>query len=125
VDRLKNLLLPLITLALPLMRVAPPLYVWRVRSRIYRWYRILQELDHHITDRAAANASARVPNDTDIARDLAVLRVLERELSARNAVPLSYMQEFYNLRVHLDLLRRRLENQRGQIDAAAPSAEHA
>lgn len=113
VDRLKYLLLPLITLALPLMRVAPPLYVWRVRSRIYRWYRIVQELDRHIADRAARGGGASNDtdddNDDDVERDLAVLRVLDGELSART-VPLSYMQEFYNLRVHVDLLRRRLEH---------------
>jgi TRAP-type uncharacterized transport system substrate-binding protein len=117
-DRLKYLLLPLITLMLPLMRVAPPLYVWRIRSRIYRWYRIVQELDHRIARRAPhtaqdTGAAARDQNgsDDDIARDRAVLRVLDRELSQRRPVPLSYMQEFYNLRVHVDLLRRRIERQ--------------
>jgi hypothetical protein len=132
-DRLKYLLLPLITLLLPLMRVAPPLYVWRVRSRIYRWYRILQELDHRIADRVArrtgvgsvaARVDERGSDDDDVARDMAVLRVLDGELSARGTVPLSYMQEFYNLRVHVDLLRRRLERQRHQAnDPGAPSAE--
>ena len=48
----------------------------------------------------------------DVARDMAVLRVLDRELSERCTVPLSYMQEFYNLRLHVELLRRRLERQR-------------
>jgi hypothetical protein len=37
VDRGKILLLPALTLLLPLFRVAPPLYRWRIRSRIYRW----------------------------------------------------------------------------------------
>ena len=81
VDRLKYLLLPLITLALPMMRAAPPLYVWRVRSRIYRWYRIVQELDHRIADRAAHRAGigdvaarADETDSDDVARDMAVLR---------------------------------------------------
>jgi hypothetical protein len=126
VDRLKYLLLPLITLALPLMRVAPPLYVWRVRSRIYRWYRIVQELDHHIAERAAtrvnegAAETADASDADDVARDMAVLRVLDRELSVRSSVPLSYMQELYNLRLHVDLLRRRLERQRPRQTGASP-----
>jgi TRAP transporter TAXI family solute receptor len=134
-DRLKYLLLPLITLALPLMRVAPPLYVWRVRSRIYRWYRIVQELDHHIARRAAGGSGGSDDDDEaddkgagvdDLARDRAVLRVLDRELSVRSPVPLSYMQEFYNLRVHVDLLRRRLEGQqRNQTDPGAPPEQAA
>ncbi|HEY7118273.1 MAG TPA: TAXI family TRAP transporter solute-binding subunit [Tepidisphaeraceae bacterium] len=135
VDRLKYLLLPLITLVLPLMRIAPPLYVWRMRSRIYRWYRILQELDRHISDRAArgadraaqagGHAGASDDNDDDIARDMAVLRVLDRELSERKTVPLSYMQEFYNLRVHVDLLRHRLERQRQAQPSSGPPSEMA
>ncbi len=31
-------LVPLLTLLIPLVRLAPPIYVWRVRSRIYKWY---------------------------------------------------------------------------------------
>jgi TRAP-type uncharacterized transport system substrate-binding protein len=105
VDRLKYLLLPLLTLVLPLMRIAPPLYVWRTRSRIYRWYKVVQAIDrHHSEDQPRPKA--------EVERDLEVLRVLERELSERK-VPLSYMQEFYNLRVHVDLLRRRLERLAG------------
>lgn len=130
IDRLKVLLLPLLTLALPLLRVAPPLYAWRVRSRIYRWYRVVQAVDERVRRREAGRPTAAAPpaetgatadahggdgdrGDGDADRedgdaDLQVLRQLESEL-ADVQVPLSYMSEYYNLRVHVDLLRRRLE----------------
>ena len=45
IDRLKVMLVPLLTLLLPLGKIMPPTYRWRVRKKIYRWYRELQALD--------------------------------------------------------------------------------
>ena len=41
IDRLWVMLVPLVALLLPFIRILPPVYEWRVRSRIYRWYREL------------------------------------------------------------------------------------
>jgi TRAP-type uncharacterized transport system substrate-binding protein len=102
VDRMKILLLPLITLLIPLIRLLPPMYVWRIRSRIYRWYKVLQEIDRKLRQKSNGPPSA------ELADDLLVLQQMELEL-ADQKVPLSYMGEFYNLRLHTDYLRRRLE----------------
>jgi hypothetical protein len=32
-------------LMLPLSRIVPPLYVWQVRSRVYRWYGQLRAVE--------------------------------------------------------------------------------
>ena len=45
VDRAKVLILPLITLIFPLFKIAPPLYRWRIRSRIYKWYELLRAIE--------------------------------------------------------------------------------
>jgi hypothetical protein len=45
VDRLWVMLVPLIALLVPLFKVAPSIYRWRVRSRIYRLYAGLKELE--------------------------------------------------------------------------------
>jgi TRAP-type uncharacterized transport system substrate-binding protein len=100
VDRMKILLLPLITLLIPLSRLVPPVYVWRIRSRIYRWYRVLREIDRRLREDAKMSRS--------FAEELAVLQEMEKELSEQK-VPLSYAQEFYNLRLHTEYLRRRVE----------------
>ena len=39
VDRMWVALLSIIVILIPLARVVPPLYAFRIRSRIYRWYR--------------------------------------------------------------------------------------
>lgn len=106
-DRLTILLLPLVTLLIPLVRVAPPVLRWRLRRRIYRWYRRLQAIE--------ADAAAGQPEQSLIER----LETLDSE-AAETEVPLSYMEEFYNLRMHIDLLRRRLPSPSAQ--ASSPEA---
>ena len=90
-----------------LARLLPPVYVWRIRSKIYRWYRVLREVDK--TVRAAPQQAG---DPTALAPELAILRQMDREISDQK-IPLSYMSEVYNLRMHTDYLRRRIEAVRG------------
>jgi uncharacterized protein len=90
-DRVKLLILPLCTLLLPLAKLAPPIYRWSIRVKIYRWYRILREIDLRTVSQFDVGTI-----ETDIDR----LKVLVGEL-ANVKVPLSYMEEFYNLRLHV------------------------
>lgn len=110
VDRLKILLLPLLTLLIPLFRVAPPLYRWRIRSRIYRWYKALRALDAEALYGRVTLAEAR-----------ARIRQLRVEI-AEVDVPVSYMDELYHLRLHAELVQRRLED-RLDPDADEPGAD--
>lgn len=101
IDRLKFMLLPLVALILPLMKVLPPTYRWRIRSRIYRWYDELHELDVQ-TRKSGSN--------TAIAEALQKIKDMEEEVRLVE-VPLSYAEELYNLRLHIDLLRRQWEEE--------------
>ena len=96
-DRLKILLLPLITLLFPLFKVTPPLYRWRVRSKIYRWYKRIREADHHITV---------APPGSDLSPVVAELEAVQREVEGVR-VPASYMGEYYTLCAHLDWVLQR------------------
>lgn len=98
IDRLIILAIPLAALLIPLVRSAPPLYRWRIRSRIYKWYKQV----HAVDERLIAGA----PVDR-LRADEKELDRIEQEL-VDTAVPLSYMEEFYHLRLHLDFIRRRL-----------------
>lgn len=98
-DRAKLMLLPLCTLLLPLLKAAPPIYRWRIRYRIYRWYRVLRHVDEQVK---TANAG------DNFSTEIAHLHTLENEL-AEVSVPLSYMEEVYNLRLHVDFVLRRVE----------------
>ncbi|MBO6690358.1 MAG: TRAP transporter substrate-binding protein, partial [Henriciella sp.] len=44
-DRAWVLAIPLLTLLFPLVRAAPPIYRWRVRRKIYVWYKDIRELE--------------------------------------------------------------------------------
>ena len=98
-DRLKILILPFLALLIPLFRVAPPLYDWRTRSKIYRWYAVVREIDTAVQEKASAGEAQSL---------LDRLANLEREVTSVS-VPLSYTGELYNLRLHIHLLQQKLE----------------
>lgn len=98
-SRLAIMLLPLLTLLIPLLKLAPPLYRWRIRSKIYRWYRLIRELE--VQAEAAGNAKERAA----VKQAVAAIEDEIRQVS----VPPSYMDEYYNLRMHMDRMRHGLE----------------
>ncbi|MEM6553445.1 MAG: TAXI family TRAP transporter solute-binding subunit [Planctomycetota bacterium] len=100
VDRLLIFILPLLVLLLPLLRTAPSLYRWRIRSRIYKWYKLVRHIDERVR--------LGEPHDA-LEADLNQLNELESELLDVQ-VPLSYMEEFYHLRLHLGYVRQRLRD---------------
>jgi len=104
--RIFILSVPLLALLIPLFRLAPPLYQWRTRRRIFRWYAHLREVDHHLASRASPET---------IERDLARLLELQDEILMVK-VPHSYADELYDLHLHIEWVIRRLE----QARAAAP-----
>src|SRR5262245_221599 len=53
VDRLWVVLLPILAISVPLVKLVPPLYRWRVRSRIYRWYARLKEIELQLEDKSS------------------------------------------------------------------------
>jgi hypothetical protein len=97
VDRMWVALFSIIAVLIPLSRLVPPLYEFRVRSRIFRWYRNLRQIesDHEQGDKS--------PPDL-----LGALDKLESRVSGI-AVPLSYADELYALRAHIELVRERLQ----------------
>jgi hypothetical protein len=103
-DRLKILVLPFLALLIPLFKIAPPLYNWRIRSKIYRWYATVREIDVAVQSRDSSRDGTRL---------LERLDDLEREV-ASVSVPLSYTGELYNLRLHIGFLRDEIDSRRAQ-----------
>ena len=97
VDRLLVLILPALVVLIPAARLLPQLYRWRVRSRIYRWYARLKEIELELAER-------RSPEELE--------RILERLDKIDDAVhrietPLAYSENLYVFRQHIDLVRQR------------------
>jgi TRAP transporter TAXI family solute receptor len=96
VDRLKVMLLPLLVLLFPLLKVMPPIYTWRMRARVYRWYEELEETEQLL------GAGAR-----DLEWATSELDRIESEVQ-RVKVPLSFTDQLYHLRQHIELVRRQM-----------------
>ena len=93
------MLLPLLGLAIPLFKLFPPAYKWRVRRRLLRLYTELEQLDPRINPTEGADESRRRLEKID-------------ELDHRSViepVPRDYKDNIYKLRRDIDLVRRRLQ----------------
>jgi TRAP-type uncharacterized transport system substrate-binding protein len=86
----------IVAILLPLSRIIPPMYKFRIRSRIFKWYGQLQQIEEQIIQNPEAKTSLRTELD-----DLDV-RV------GTISVPLSYADELYALRNNINLVRRKL-----------------
>ncbi len=86
----------LIVLLLPLSRVVPPLYTYRVRQRVFRWYARLQQVEASMEE-----------GDVDATALLNELDELDR-VAAQITVPLAHADEVYALRNNIERTRRRL-----------------
>jgi hypothetical protein len=97
VERMWVALFSIAVILIPLGRVVPPLYQFRIRSRVFRWYRELRRIE---------DALGRKDADP-----VALLEELEKlDVKAeRISVPLAYTDELYDLRSHIALVRARLK----------------
>ncbi|MCU9946154.1 TAXI family TRAP transporter solute-binding subunit [Pseudomonas solani] len=98
-DRYIILLIPLLVVMFPLFKAVGPVYRWRIRARIYRWYKYLREIDRKLDA-----GTLREELDGEIGK----LEELEDQL-AKVDVPLSYSNELYDLHVHLRYVIERLQ----------------
>jgi TRAP transporter TAXI family solute receptor len=105
IDRLKLLLIPLLTLMFPLFKGVFPLYQWSMRSKIYRWYKIINSTDKKIT-------TASIEELEKFRENLDNLNI---EIQKETKVPLSFMGEYYNLMVHLELIQNKIKTRLNQI----------
>jgi hypothetical protein len=96
---MKIMLIPLLTLLIPLFKIMPPTYRWQARKKVYRWYRELKDLDVEHPEQLTADA---------LHTSIRMLDAIEEEVR-KVTIPLSYSDELYNLRLHIDLVRSKLK----------------
>jgi hypothetical protein len=98
VERLFVMILPLLMLSLPLLKFAPAIYSWRVRSKIVRCYGDLKflenDLRHHYDP---ARHQEYVDHLDHIDEGASVLNI-----------PLAFSDLLYTLREHINLVREEL-----------------
>jgi hypothetical protein len=94
IDRMGVALISIIAVLIPLSRVVPPLYTFRIRSRVFRWYGQLRAIE----EAAGKRPVQELHDDLD---------AIENKVG-RIHVPLSYADELYSLRSHIAMVRSRL-----------------
>jgi TRAP-type uncharacterized transport system substrate-binding protein len=100
IDRMIVLIIPLLVLLLPLIKITPPIYNWRIRSKIYRLYKELQNIDTN-----SFSCQLTVEQFNKIRRELERIEQETYDLK----IPLSYSEKLYNLLLHIDLLKHKLK----------------
>lgn len=96
-ERLTVTLLPLLAIAIPLVRFLPKLLDWRERARILRIYAELKRLEQEGELRPSNRATA-----------VAHLDRLDISLGATK-LGVDHAVDMYNLKAHLDMLRARIK----------------
>lgn len=95
IDRMVVMLVPVFALLIPILKFAPPLYSWRVRSRIYRRYGELKFLEAEVESNPERHSRAEW---------LEKLDRIEQDVH-HIPTPLAFTDMLYTLRAHLDLVR--------------------
>ena len=90
-DRLLVVLIPLVVVIIPLLRMVPVIYRWRIRSRVYRWYGVLMAIEKEIF------------SDPTLEQKQEILSRLDRVEDAVNRIktPLSFADQLFVLRSHV------------------------
>lgn len=94
VDRMWLVLSVILVVLLPLSRILPPLYTFRVRSRIFRWYGQLRDIE----------VRSETEDNHALLQELNALESKAEKIT----VPLSYTDELYALRSNIHLVRKKL-----------------
>ncbi len=107
-DRLWVVAVALAALIIPLSKIVPPLYVWRIRSRVYRWYGQLRAVEQELEK--ALETSADPKRREAVRADLLHrLDDIERRVN-HISIPLSYADALYGLRSHINFVRQRVQD---------------
>lgn len=95
-------LIPLVAILIPLVQMAPPVYRWRIRRKIYVWYNDLHELEHRGIEAPSAAERQAVLDE---------IHALQMEVG-RVDVPVSYNDELYHLRSHINFVEALVARQK-------------
>lgn len=103
-DRLIVLLVPVIALLIPLLRIAPAIYTWRVRSKVFRSYGELKFMEEELKSQFDPACLPEYRSRLD---------AIEEEASQLH-VPLGFTDLVYTLREHVNLVRSILDKKERQ-----------
>jgi TRAP transporter TAXI family solute receptor len=99
IDRMVVMIIPLIAVLIPVMKFAPGLYNWRVKSRIYRRYGELKFIETELEAEPERMTRAEWHKRVD---------AIERDVN-HLPMPLAFTDMLYTLRVHIGVVRKAID----------------
>jgi len=111
VERWALLILPPLGLLLPLIRFLPSLYNERMRKRVTKWYRVVNEIDRALTKCTPEEAREAAER----------LRRVQAELAGMPPPPTGLMGELYDLKLHVEWLLARADALAAQRTSLTPA----
>lgn len=90
-------MLPLALVLVPASRVIGPIYKWRIRSKIYKWYGALMKIELELGDEL---------DDASKANLISQILDIQNKVNAI-VLPLAYANELYLLREHVEYVKAR------------------
>src|SRR5262249_14449744 len=90
-----------VALGLPLFRLLPVAYNWVTRRRLFHWYAQLKAVQLSIDERLADKQSVAEQAESE--------RI--EEAGSHIRFPLTFSDQLYNLRSHIDIGRRKIASQ--------------
>jgi len=98
VTRILVVFIPMFLVLIPGLRSIPAVYRWRMRMRIYRWYRLLLAVEEDMRVQSAPEKQEGL---------IEQLHHIERQVN-KMKVPASFAESFYVLRGHITFVRSQL-----------------
>jgi len=97
-DRMILILIPLGVVFIPLIGIIPWIYTWRNRSKYYRWYRELKNIEMELNERMHPEKG----------KDLQMKLDQIDEAVSRIRVSIAFYDEVYTLKEHINSMRQKL-----------------
>jgi TRAP-type uncharacterized transport system substrate-binding protein len=111
VQQLLVLLIPVVGIVYPILRFSPALYNWLQHHRINKLYSELMSLEDEM---------ASTPSPVRANEYIERLDKLE-DRASYISLPMSFQPLAYELRLHIDVVRQRVEKQRGHLREVFPN----
>jgi len=99
IKRLMVLIIPLIILFIPLAKGLMPLYRWKIRHKIYSRYEKLHDINKRLKDM----------DKEETQKEIDILEEVLEAVKQHTDVPPSYMSEYYDLQLHINLVLENLK----------------
>jgi TRAP transporter TAXI family solute receptor len=105
IDRLYLFVLPILLILIPVLLRGPKVYSVFMRRRLYSWYVLLRDIEKRATRMNA--------EQIEVAEQ--ALNEMERQLEQRFSISRGYLAGYYDLRMHIALVRGKLKERRAEF----------